>query len=150
MTQFIRSVNKRHERQVIAGVLALVVCCSLSACSKSGEDSAAAEVSDAKSQALETTSMTVAPAQRQSEIDSLLTESVDYSSAGKFRECMEASTRAAELDSSSSRAFNNVGFCAGKLGLWDEAIENLEKAVQIDPGNEHAKNNLAWAQQKAE
>jgi hypothetical protein len=71
----------------------------------------------------------------------------DYA-AGRFRECFETASRAAALNPTAARAFNNAGICAANLGLWDEAISNTEHALRLDPNSDLTLNNLAWIQRE--
>lgn len=88
------------------------------------------------------------PAAPPSPADTLLNQSLQHSTDGRFKECMDTAAQAAKLDPASSRAFTNVGFCAGNLKLWDEAVKNTQEAIRLDPNNQLAKNNLAWIQQQ--
>ena len=47
-----------------------------------------------------------------------------------------------------ARAFNNAGFCAAHLQLWDEALWNMQESIRLDPSLQLAKNNLTWMQQE--
>jgi tetratricopeptide (TPR) repeat protein len=78
----------------------------------------------------------------------LLNQSLQYAQTGLFKECMEAAKRATELDPGSAPAFNNLGFCAGKLQLWDEAIQSTEEAIRLGGDFQLGKNNLAWIRQQ--
>lgn len=78
----------------------------------------------------------------------LLDQSVQHYQAGRFKECMDTATQAANLNSNSARAFNNIGICAGNLKLWDEAIRNTQEAIRLDPSLQLARNNLVWMQQE--
>lgn len=75
----------------------------------------------------------------------LLSQSLQHAQAKRFKECMETAAQSVKLSPTSARAFNNLGFCAGNLRLWDEAIRNLEEATRLDPNLALARNNLAWA-----
>jgi len=78
----------------------------------------------------------------------LLSDSLKHAQAGRFKECVDAARQSARLDPKSSRAFNNAGFCAGSLKLWDEAVKDVREAIRLDPNNQLAKNNLAWIEQQ--
>jgi tetratricopeptide (TPR) repeat protein len=80
--------------------------------------------------------------------DTLLSDSLKHAQAGRFKECVDAARQSARLDPKSSRAFNNAGFCAGSLKLWDEAVKDVREAIRLDPNNQLAKNNLAWIEQQ--
>jgi Flp pilus assembly protein TadD len=82
------------------------------------------------------------------QVSSILNQSRQHYQAGRFKECIDTATQAAKLNPYSKQAFNNIGICAGNLGLWDEAIRNTQKALRLDPNFQVAKNNLAWLQQQ--
>jgi tetratricopeptide (TPR) repeat protein len=89
-----------------------------------------------------------APAPPLPPAQALLNQSLQHAQAGRFRECMDTAKQSAALDPKSAGAFNNAGFCAGKLQLWDEAIRNMQAAIRLDPNNQLAKNNLAAIEQQ--
>jgi tetratricopeptide (TPR) repeat protein len=78
---------------------------------------------------------------------SLLDESLQHAQAGRFRECMDAAAKSVEL-SPSAQAFNNLGWCAGNLQRWDEAIRNAEEAIRLSPDQPLFQNNLAWIRER--
>jgi tetratricopeptide (TPR) repeat protein len=80
--------------------------------------------------------------------ETLLTDSLRHAQAGRFTECVESAKQSAKLDPTSTGAFNNAGFCAGNLKLWDEALKDMREAIRLDPNNQLAKNNLAWIEQQ--
>ena len=88
------------------------------------------------------------PASRPSAADILVNQSLQHTQAGRFEECISTATQAAKLDPSSARAFNNIGYCAGRLQRWDEAIRNTQEAIRLAPDFQVARNNLAWMQQE--
>jgi tetratricopeptide (TPR) repeat protein len=88
------------------------------------------------------------PASSSPAATTLLNQSLAHGQARRFKECFDTATEATKLDFTLAAAFNNRGFCAGTLGLWDEAILSLQEAVRLDPGFQLAKNNLTWAQQE--
>ena len=49
------------------------------------------------------------------------------------------------LDSTNVVAFNNLGVAFTLLQQYQDGIEACKKALQLDPGFQLAKNNLAWA-----
>lgn len=83
-----------------------------------------------------------------SEVGNLLDQSLQHSRSGRFQECIDTATQAMQWDPNSAAAFNNIGFCAANLQLWDEAIRNTQEAIRLDPTSQLAKNNLAWMQQE--
>lgn len=88
------------------------------------------------------------PAAAAAQAAALLNESLQQYQAGRFRECLDTSTRSATLNPRAPGAFINMGICAGNLGLWDVAIRNTEEAIRLDPTSSLARNNLAWIQQQ--
>jgi Flp pilus assembly protein TadD len=76
--------------------------------------------------------------------------SLQHAEAHRYQECVDAAKRATELDPKLAEAYNNLGFCYGSLGRWDEGIENVRKALSIKPDFPLANGNLSWMQaQKA-
>ncbi len=65
--------------------------------------------------------------------------------AKKFKKCIELTRKAVELDSTNSVAYNNLGAAYNELQMWEDAIKVLNKAIQINPDFQLAKNNLNWA-----
>lgn len=88
------------------------------------------------------------PATPPSAASILLNQSLQHAQAGRFRECIDTATQSAKLNPNSAPAFNNIGFCAARLQLWDEGIRNTQAAIRLDPTSQRAKNNLAWMQQE--
>lgn len=90
--------------------------------------------------------MPAAPPAPPSPAADLITASLQHAQAGRFKECIDTATQAVAKDPMSAVAFNNLGFCAGNLQQWDDAIKNLQEAVRLAPDFQLARNNLAWAQ----
>jgi protein O-GlcNAc transferase len=86
-----------------------------------------------------------APSPAVAQANALLNESLGHAQAGRFQQCVEAAERATKLAPELAGAYNNLGFCAGRLGRWDEAVVNLERAVRLNPADPLARNNLAQA-----
>ncbi len=78
----------------------------------------------------------------------LLNRSLEDSQAGRFKECMDTASQAAKADPTLAEAFNNVGFCAARLQLWEEAIRNTQEALRLRPDFALARNNLAWMKEQ--
>jgi Flp pilus assembly protein TadD len=76
--------------------------------------------------------------------DAALLESLHHAQAQRFPDCITAARRAIELNPRSAEAYNNVGYCSGAMGKWDEGIEQMRKALQLRPDFPLASNNLAW------
>jgi tetratricopeptide (TPR) repeat protein len=78
----------------------------------------------------------------------LLNRSLEAAQAGRFNECVDNARGAVKGNPQLAQAYNNLGFCAGKLEHWDEAIRSLQRAIRIDPNFTLAKNNLAAIQRQ--
>jgi tetratricopeptide (TPR) repeat protein len=82
--------------------------------------------------------------------EAYLDQSLAFYRAGRYAECIAASRKALELRPGYADAWNNIAAAYNAQSMWDEGIHAGEKAVQLDPRNQLAKNNLAWAKlQKA-
>ena len=77
--------------------------------------------------------------------EAYLNQSLAFYRAGKYAACIAASRRALELRPGYADAWNNIGAAYNAQAMWEEGIQAGEKAVQLDPHNQLAKNNLAWA-----
>ncbi|MBX9951760.1 MAG: tetratricopeptide repeat protein [Candidatus Obscuribacterales bacterium] len=51
----------------------------------------------------------------------------------KYRECIEAASKAISFDSNSKEAYHNRGVAYMKLKVWDKADQDLERAIQLTP-----------------
>ena len=40
--------------------------------------------------------------------------------------------------------FNGMGYCLGKLRMYDEAVESVKKAVALEPKNHEYLSDLGW------
>lgn len=67
------------------------------------------------------------------------------SNANRHDEALAAFKRAAEISPKAALAFNNICSTYNALGSWVLAIENCEKALQLQPGYALASGNLANA-----
>lgn len=72
----------------------------------------------------------------------------EYFKLGQYPECISASLRALEVKPDFADAYNNMGAAFGAMGLLDEEIAMLSKAVQINRKHELALNNLKAAAEK--
>ncbi len=77
--------------------------------------------------------------------EAFVNESLALFQAGKYRESIAASQEALKLRPDYAVAWNNITAAYNAVSDWDNAIAAGEKAVSLDPGNERARNNLAWA-----
>ena len=78
----------------------------------------------------------------------LLNQSLEHARAGRFGECTDSATQAADLNPNLAAAFSNLGFCAANLRQWDEAIRHTQEALRLDPNFSLAIANLAWMEQE--
>lgn len=69
----------------------------------------------------------------------------NYYAQGEYRKSLAASKKCVALQPNNAWAWNNV--CTAYIALqeWDNAIEAGQKALEIDPKYELARNNLKWA-----
>ena len=80
--------------------------------------------------------------------EAYLNQSLALYQAGKYAACIEAAGKALELRPGYADAWNNIAAAYNAQSMWDQGIQAGEKAVQLDPHNQLAKNNLAWAKLK--
>jgi uncharacterized protein (TIGR02996 family) len=66
----------------------------------------------------------------------------------QYPESIASARRALAVDARSAAAYNNIAAGYGAMHRWDEAIDNVQHALQLDPSLQIAKNNLAWYQQQ--
>jgi tetratricopeptide (TPR) repeat protein len=64
---------------------------------------------------------------------------------GDFNLCIELNKKAIALQPDYVRAYNNLCSAYNSLKMWDKGIEACNKAIEIDPNFQLAKNNLNWA-----
>ncbi len=69
-----------------------------------------------------------------------------YSKAGLYKENIEMCNQILKLNPNNADAYNNI--CVSHINLknWDKAIEAGNKALQIRPDYQLARNNVDWAQ----
>jgi tetratricopeptide (TPR) repeat protein len=68
----------------------------------------------------------------------------------KYLESIGAAQTALRVKPDYAEAYNNIGAAYAALRLWDPAIQADQQAIQLEPGMQLARNNLAWAvRQKA-
>jgi tetratricopeptide (TPR) repeat protein len=65
-----------------------------------------------------------------------------YLDDGKYKEAIDSFTESVKIDPLSSSGFNNIGHAYEKLGNTEMARKNYQKAVELDPNNQLAKENL--------
>ncbi|HNX07331.1 MAG TPA: hypothetical protein PKL96_07090 [Bacteroidales bacterium] len=71
--------------------------------------------------------------------------SMEYYNNNMFKECIQASQKALELNPQNATAYNNICSAYNAMKMYDKGAEACEKALKIDPDFQLAKNNLAWA-----
>src|SRR3989344_7020055 len=61
---------------------------------------------------------------------------------GNFSQCAEVFSQLSEIDDKDARTFNNLASCQASLGKKDEARQNYQKALGLDPNLDMAKKGL--------
>lgn len=74
--------------------------------------------------------------------------SVVYYNEEMYQDCIQASEKALEQDPANKFAYNNICSAYNALGEYGLAAEACYKALEIDEGFEHARNNLKHAEAK--
>jgi tetratricopeptide (TPR) repeat protein len=72
--------------------------------------------------------------------------SLERSQAKDYQGCVDAARQALKLKPDMAEAYNNIGWCSGSMGKWDEGIRNVREALRIKPDFTLASGNLAWMQ----
>src|ERR1019366_4654977 len=70
--------------------------------------------------------------------------------AGKFADSIGAAREALKLRPNYAEAWNNIAAAYNSMSDWDQAIASGVEAVALDPSNQLARNNLAWARAQKE
>ena len=68
-----------------------------------------------------------------------------YYNHGLYLESLLANEKAIAINPKSSDGYNNACACYTHLKAWDKAIIACNKALEINPSYQLARNNLAWA-----
>lgn len=66
-----------------------------------------------------------------------------YIRLGMFREAMDMSLRVVDKGKASSATYRRMGYIAGQLGDFDSRVKYLEKALELEPGNDSVIIDLA-------
>lgn len=66
---------------------------------------------------------------------------VENMEQGKFREAIADFRESLRIQPDKPQAYGNLGICLGKLGMKDQALAMLDRALEIDPDYEPAKWN---------
>jgi tetratricopeptide (TPR) repeat protein len=77
--------------------------------------------------------------------DYYLNNSYYYFKKGKYLKCIESAQNAIAVKPNCASAYINICCAYNELKEWDLAIAAGKKAVEMDPNNHLAKNNLNWA-----
>jgi tetratricopeptide (TPR) repeat protein len=85
-------------------------------------------------------------AQNLSPADAAMQRSLAHAQARRYQECIDAAREALKLNPTYAEAYNNLGYCSGGLGKWDEGVHYLNEALRIRPDFPLAKGNLSWIQ----
>jgi tetratricopeptide (TPR) repeat protein len=68
--------------------------------------------------------------------------------AGRYQEAIMAAKAALKADPSSADAYNNLAVTYAALRMWDDAAQNAQEALRINPNYQLARNNLIWIMQE--
>ncbi len=71
-----------------------------------------------------------------------------YYKLGFHKRCIETSEDLLLLDANNPTAYNNMCSSYNILGEFENAIKACNRALEIDPNFERAKNNLKWIKQR--
>jgi tetratricopeptide (TPR) repeat protein len=71
-----------------------------------------------------------------------------YAERGEYRKAIALLRELAETSADASYIFSNLGYAYYLNGEYGEAVAALEKALRLDPLNQHAANNLDAARTK--
>lgn len=74
--------------------------------------------------------------------ENYLNLSLVYYNAGRYLDCVNAAQESAKLKPDFDLAYNNICSAYNQLHDWDKAIAAGQKAVQLNPNNIQARNNL--------
>lgn len=77
--------------------------------------------------------------------DEVIDLSLSYYDGGRYEDCIAVCEQMLQRWPNYAPAYNNIGAAYNSLQRWDKAIHALNKSLKIDPENQLAINNLAWA-----
>jgi len=66
----------------------------------------------------------------------------------RYPDAIKAAETALQLDPRSAGAYNNMSVAYAAQGNWELSEHSAQKALEIQPGFELARNNLQWARQR--
>ncbi len=72
--------------------------------------------------------------------------SLAFAQAHRYQECIDAAREALKITPNYVEAYNNLGYCSGGLGKFDEGVQYLNEALRLRPDYQLARGNLAWIQ----
>jgi tetratricopeptide (TPR) repeat protein len=79
---------------------------------------------------------------------SYLSLSLYFYREGMYAKCIESAQDALKINPKSADAYNNICSAYNNLKKWDKAIEACNRAVELKPDFQLAKNNLQFAMQR--
>jgi len=77
--------------------------------------------------------------------DEVIDLSLSYYNGGRYEDCIAVCEQMLLRWPNYAPAYNNIGAAYNSLQQWDKAINALNQSLKIDPKNQLAINNLAWA-----
>ncbi|MDA9563811.1 tetratricopeptide repeat protein [Flavobacteriales bacterium] len=75
----------------------------------------------------------------------LLEQGLHHYQSKNYKKSIELTKKSLALDPTNATAFNNLCAAYNELGMWEQAIEACEHALEINSEMKIAKNNLDWA-----
>jgi tetratricopeptide (TPR) repeat protein len=68
-----------------------------------------------------------------------------YLQSGRYKDCIETTNKVLEINPDYIIAYTTIAMAYGKLYMWNEAVEEERKAIQVDRFNIGAKKYLNYA-----
>ena len=78
-------------------------------------------------------------------VEALVDESMRLHRSGDYAASLAAAQKALRLNARSAEAWNNIAANDEALHRWDDAIRAAQKALELKPDFQLARNNLAWS-----
>jgi Flp pilus assembly protein TadD len=75
-----------------------------------------------------------------------MAQAIQLLSSGKARESLDVLERAEQLNADVFVLHNNRCIAHAQLGEVSAAVRACRRALELDPGSQLARNNLAWVQ----
>lgn len=85
------------------------------------------------------------PEQPRPSAESYFDQSLRYYRLGRFADSIDAARKALTMRWNYPAAWNNIAASYNALSLWDDGARAAQEALRLQPDNELAENNLAWA-----